>query len=86
MHIKVFILIGKYNQQTLKLNLGCENLHDVLDGSFCTGCVIFDRIKTDFLRQLRLPAAHTLLQRQEKGSNYAKMKAWQNERCFQLEP
>lgn len=65
----------------------CVNLCDALDGSFHKGCVIFDRIKTDFLRQLRLPAAYTLLQRQKKkGSNYAEMKAWQNERCFQLEP
>lgn len=45
-----------------------------------------DRIKADFLRQLRLPAAHTVLQRQKRGSNYSEMKAWQNERCFQLEP
>lgn len=70
----------------MKLNQGSVNLCDALDGSFFKGCVIFDRIKTDFLRQLRLPAAHTLLQRQKKGSNYAEMKAWQNERCFQLEP
>lgn len=53
---------------------------------FYKGCVIFDRTKTDFLRQLRLSAAHTVLRRQKKGSNYAEMKAWQNERCFQLEP
>lgn len=58
---------------------------DVFDGRFNKGCVIFDRIKTDFLKQLKLPAAHSPLQRQRKGSNYAETKAWQNERCFQLE-
>lgn len=67
------------------MNQACLNLCDVLDESSYKGCVIFDRIKTDFLRQLRLPAVHTAAEA-KKESNYAAMKAWQNERCFQLEP
>lgn len=73
-HIKMLILTKqkkqsakcKPQQQTEKLNQGCVNLRDALDGSFSKGFVIFDRIKTDFLRQLRLPAAHTLCYRSRK--------------------
>lgn len=67
---------------------GWGNWRDALDGRFYKVNAIFWWLKADFLRQLRLPAANTRLEKQKKngGRNYSGMKAWQNERCFQLEP